>query len=118
MKVLLALAMAVAVLAGVLVILIGVAAVTTPSGPHSPDRAYAVCRQFVEKRLRAPRTAEFPSFYERDAVSVTSYEGGEYRVQAYVDAQNGFGAMIRTHFTCEVKHVRDNTYELQALDMK
>jgi hypothetical protein len=39
---------------------------------------------------------------------------GRYVVTAYVDAQNGFGAMIRTPFTCTAR-VDDAGWTLEAV---
>lgn len=59
------------------------------------------CSEFVISRLKAPKTAEVSNYYrDRDLGSLTgSYLGG-YRWNGYVDAENSFGANIRTNFTC------------------
>jgi hypothetical protein len=85
-----------------------------PRIEHSRSGAYSVCRQFVTERLRAPKTAEFPSFTEADK-DITAYTDGEYRVSSYVDSQNAFGALIRTTYVCEVKHVSGASYTLQTI---
>ncbi len=57
------------------------------------------CRSYVESTLKSPSTAEFPFTTDFTAVG----EGkGPYIVNGWVDAQNSFGAMLRTHFTCEL----------------
>lgn len=81
---------------------------------HEAVEAYVVCQQFVEDRLKAPSTAEFGGPYSQ----VTAHNGGgRYTVDTYVDAQNSFGAMIRTDFTCVVQHKSGDTYTLVSLDM-
>lgn len=70
---------------------------------HSPDDAYVMAQNFVEDRLRSPSTADFPSSSQ---ARITHLGGGSYRVAAWVDSQNGFGAMVRTKFTCEL-HTND-----------
>ena len=42
---------------------------------------------------------------------------GRYKVSTYVDAQNSFGAMIRTDFICEVTHTSGDSYHLESLVM-
>ena len=80
---------------------------------HEPVEAYTVCQQFVEDSLKAPSTAEFGGPYSR----VTTHNGGgEYTVRTYVDAENGFGAMIRNDFTCVVQHSSGDRYRLISLD--
>jgi hypothetical protein len=58
------------------------------------------CEEFVKNRLKAPSTADFP-FLDRTVIP----EGANtYIVRSYVDAQNGFGAMIRSDFRCEIRY--------------
>lgn len=52
------------------------------------------CRQYIEPRLKAPSTAKFQNYNE------FSWHNGN--VSGYVDAQNSFGAQIRTTFTCHM----------------
>lgn len=82
----------------------------TPT-PAAPDRvgAFLVCKQFVTERLRAPTTAKFPNSSDA-AVNLVS--GGEWTVASHVDSQNGFGAMIRSSFTCTVKPVEGDKWRL------
>ena len=61
--------------------------------------AEVTARQFVLKRLKAPSTAKFveeSSMLPRD---------GTWLVVGAVDSQNSFGAMLRTQYTCGVRHV-------------
>lgn len=68
------------------------------SEPDAPDEygARDVCEQFVEKRLKAPATAEFEN-------TATTQAGDEWTVEGDVDAENGFGALIRNHYVCTVR---------------
>jgi hypothetical protein len=59
-----------------------------------------VCKEYVKEHLKAPSTADFQSFWERDVQDLGNWR---YRVSSHVDAQNSFGAQIRTTFTCEVQ---------------
>lgn len=59
------------------------------------------CRRLVEANLRAPATADFPTFDY-----TTIYKGRHrYAIRSYVDSQNGFGAMIRTWWFCDLQLV-------------
>lgn len=69
------------------------------SGP-SEIGAYTASQYFVKQKLRAPGSADFPIYQEG---MVSKLNGGRYRVNAYVDSQNGFGAQIRSHYKCEVR---------------
>jgi hypothetical protein len=57
------------------------------------------CEKAVRSRLKAPRSADFPGVF--DSVSEPTKEGdGSYSWRSWVDAQNSFGAKLRTHFQC------------------
>lgn len=51
----------------------------------------------VKKILKAPKTAEFCSFTDYQF----SIENGVGSIAGYVDAQNSFGAMIRTYYSAQ-----------------
>jgi len=63
--------------------------------------AWVMAKEFVKDRLKAPRTAKWP-WASTDQL-VTYLGNREYLVDAYVDAQNSFGALIRTYFTCRLR---------------
>lgn len=65
-------------------------------GDKNEIMAFVMSQEFVKRRLRAPATAEFPRITD-----VTSRAIGDCKFQiiAYVDAQNGFGALIRSRYT-------------------
>jgi hypothetical protein len=66
-------------------------------------REFQVCRdaqERVEMMLKAPGTADFPSCVWHQ--SQARYAGdGHYNFSSYVDAQNSFGARIRTYYDGE-----------------
>lgn len=75
--------------------------------PGSSDiGAWIDCRSFVTKNLKAPSTAEFP-LSNADGVRITRLASGRWLVVGFVDAQNGFGAMLRHDFTCEMTYSGD-----------
>lgn len=59
---------------------------------------WALAQQAVKNELKAPSTAKFPASYGSDGVSFGK-SGDLYYVSAWVDAENGFGATLRTNFT-------------------
>ncbi len=62
----------------------------------SPTMAYVTAKSNVELRLRAPSTAEFGSYGDS---RVARLDGGcKFLVVGYVDAQNGFGVMLRNTY--------------------
>lgn len=83
------------------------------SGPeHSEVGAWNACETFVERRLKAPATADFPCCYDD---FVTHEGGGIYRAESYVDAENAFGAEIRNDFTCTVEYRSGGSWRLQDI---
>lgn len=81
----------------------------TGSDSISSDKvgAWVMAQQFVTDKLIAPSTASYGGLFSgdyQDPYSIVTYlGGGKYRVRAWVDSQNSFGAQIRTRFTCELE---------------
>ncbi len=75
-------------------------------GSDEPDDfdAYKACENWVSERLRAPSTADFSGVARSE---ITKTDIG-YDVTGYVDSQNGFGAQIRSDFTCEMRLTADS----------
>lgn len=71
--------------------------------------AYYMSREFVKKQLKAPATADFPR-YTDPAVEAHHRGKGVFLVKGYVDAQNAFGANLRTRYLCELKDNGDKTW--------
>lgn len=79
--------------------------------------AYDASKEAVTERLRAPATAKFPDLLWDDGARVTPMPGCQFLVVSYVDAQNGFGATIRSHYTARLETTPDGrTYRLLSLD--
>ncbi len=68
------------------------------TGGFSNDRKDAwVCAQAVVlDELKFPDTADFCSY---TSANITNTGGNGYTIKGYVDAENGLGATVRTHFT-------------------
>lgn len=64
--------------------------------------AQAVCQDWVEDQLKSPTSAKFSGV-------ATTAAGGQYEITGQVDAENGFGATVRTPWTCSVRY--DTTSE-------
>lgn len=81
---------------------------STDGSGHSPAMAFEMCKGFVKNQLKAPSTATFRNFYQEDGeVRVAGSGAGPYTVRSTVDSQNGFGAEIRSNFTCTVTATGD-----------
>jgi len=68
------------------------------------EAIYGACAQFVTATLETPATAKFPGDSEKDTTIKTSVVEQQelYQVWSYVDAQNKFGAVVRTRFLCHM----------------
>jgi hypothetical protein len=100
------------------VLAIGVCVMLTPDSPPNPeddaiDQSRVVCQQAIRATLKAPATAKLPHISRGDVARVAG-EPDLRRILTYADAQNSFGAMIRTHFKCDTKKV-GNRWVVQDL---
>jgi len=89
------------------VVVIGLSDSDNESTGASPSRASIICEDIIESRLVAPSTAKFASYYEQQIWTLGKNSGtyeNAYRVRGYVDAQNSFGALIRTYYTCDISY--------------
>jgi hypothetical protein len=69
------------------------------------DLAAAVCKNAAMNVLKSPSTARFldDSTYKEDLGK------GRSEIQLHVDAQNSFGAMMRTTIDCKTANVKGQT---------
>lgn len=84
---------------------VGVMIASMKGGDRAPNGydAEIACEKFVKDRLKAPSTAKFSNVQHTGG-------GGRWTVTGAVDAQNSFGAMIRSNFTCSVRLDGDTWY--------
>lgn len=68
---------------------------TTNTARHSDEDAFYCATLIVEDYLKAPSTAKFCKLSD---ATVTHLGKGEYMVTGWVDAENSYGAMIRSDF--------------------
>lgn len=67
--------------------------------------AWVMAQSFVEDRLKSPSTAKFPQHSDETVVPLGN---GQFLVSGYVDAQNSFGATVRSDFTCTLQQNGEN----------
>ncbi len=87
----------------------------------TPDKieAWVMAQQFVKDGLRSPGSADFGGVfgdYQDPDDVVTDLGSGKFRIRAWVDAQNAFGAEIRTRFLCELEYVGNDRWQLTSLE--
>ncbi len=78
--------------------------VAMPKGPTLEEKktsAKYVAQQCVERELKSPKSAEFP--YEKEAYSILHLNGDTFMVTSYVDAQNSYGALLRSNYVSVVR---------------
>lgn len=63
--------------------------------------AYLNSKNFIINSLKSPSTAELPHYTE---VSIINGESCTFRINGYVDAQNSFGATIRSKYNMTVQY--------------
>ena len=63
--------------------------------------AFYASKEFVEKRLISPSSADFPM---REEAVVTPLSIDKWLIVSYVDSQNAFGAQIRKYYACKLKY--------------
>lgn len=94
---------------------------STTSWKDEPDKiaAHTMIQGFVEDRLKAPSTAEFPSAWDYDYDENIDYEGNQtYYIESYVDSENSFGGTVRTEFTARIKQVSEDEWRLLELNLE
>jgi len=74
------------------------------TGGCTKPAAYAAAQDAVKRRLKAPATAVFPAIapgpgHSNTQVIIARKADCTFGVSAHVDAQNGFGALIRSRFS-------------------
>lgn len=75
------------------------------------DDYYFACtaaEKEVKKRLKSPSSAKFPVCSEMDITNL----GDIWTINSYVDADNSFGATIKTDFTVEIRLLGNDLYSV------
>ena len=73
----------------------------------SDNRARYLCHDRIKQQLKSPSTAKFEGLF--DFIAVQSADHKDWMISGHVDAQNAFGAKLRTNWTCTVTPIdKDN----------
>lgn len=64
----------------------------------------ATAKEAVLDHLKAPATAEFPA-YSQVTIARVSADSCRYIVRSYVDAQNSFGAQVRSDWLVDIEYL-------------
>ena len=80
--------------------------------------AYNITEDWVKQRLKAPSTAEFPGIFDGKADHIQRLDDNKYRIHSWVDAQNAFGAQIRTHWEAVVQQTGEYDWKLFSLKIE
>mgnify|MGYP003591150311 CR=1 FL=1 len=75
--------------------------------------ALLICQDRVKDRLKSPTSAEFASHRDSKVLKPSS-DKQRYSVLSHVDAQNSFGAKIRSRFICEIEWEGQKKSQLYA----
>lgn len=89
---------------------------TSNSASNNKLLAYDYAEDFVKKQLKSPSTANFPGVSEENKQTI-DLGGGKYQINSWVDSQNGFGATIRTNFSCLII-IKGDTIRCEDLILK
>jgi hypothetical protein len=71
--------------------------------------AFVQSQTSVRRRLRAPSTASFP-YASSEGVRIENVSECQWRVSAYVDAENAFGGTIRTPYEVTIRRQPDGWF--------
>lgn len=84
------------------------------SGSLKEDKtsAWIFAKNAVKEKLKAPSTAKFPWY---DDSYVTVLDDGRYLVKAYLDAENSYGAKIRSNFSVKIRITGEYSYTYSEL---
>lgn len=102
-----------------MLVMLGLAAGSIDSDPatdsSSIDGAWISGQDFAKAHLKSPSSAKFGKLFEQSAVhNVEDLGDGRYRVEAFVDAQNEFGAMVRVNFVCDLAYTGNGYYRCES----
>lgn len=83
----------------VAIVAVGLFFALRPAPADARQNLINACREAVKTKMKAPATAQWPG-----GERVTTEQGSNTTVDGQVDAQNGFGALIRSPFRCRATH--------------
>ena len=101
---------AVSLVLAIVVMLVAVFAYKAHANASSPaHEATVTCERAVLAQLKSPATAHFGG-------ASASPEADSWIVTGYVDSQNGFGAVLRSNWTCPTTYT-GGTWTLGQVDV-
>lgn len=77
--------------------------------------AYNATKDYVVNSLKSPSTAKFPGYSDAGLKVLRKINTQQYVITGYVDAQNSFGATVRTRFTATVEQTAYRKWKLLSL---
>ncbi len=80
---------------------------STPNEQQIKDGAYYTAKNIVLQTLKAPSTATFPEF----SYTFNSMGENKYNIVSYVDAQNSFGAKLRSNWIMVMQYKGGQPYD-------
>lgn len=86
--------------------------------PSDSDRIFAwvTATHEVEQRLKSPSTAKFP--FSEEGQDIKEPSPGTFVVNSYVDAENSYGAMMRSNFSVTIKRLSGDNYTVENLSIQ
>lgn len=121
----------VAMMAAVLGLFVMCSSLMRPTKPLTPaeqakkhadaqiNEAWRSAKWAVKHSLRSPSTADFGSIFgdsfQNPFRCVSRLKNNKYEVNGWVDAQNGFGATVRTRFTVVLKTTEDGLMPISVI---
>lgn len=94
---------------------LGVLAATMMNNPQDRSTLITECENAVLKNLKAPATAHFAWAGDQKVDDRGSWR---YAISSYVDAENSFGAKIRTEYKCELTCVDIGRCDVDSLSLR
>jgi hypothetical protein len=79
---------------------------------YSQSDAWIYSQSFIKDRLKAPSTASFGKLGES---TILRMDDTTFSVKSFVDSQNGFGAMIRSKYTCIITFHSNSTVSAEDI---
>ncbi len=90
----------------------------TTQAKDNSTMAYIMFKKKVRSNLVSPSSAKFAGGWGGAQKHVRYLGNQKYSINAYVDSQNGFGAMIRTYFSGTIEQLSDDAWRTTSLEIR
>jgi uncharacterized membrane protein YvbJ len=113
-------AMVFAVIAGIILAIVVITVINSnqPKKELSQrELLIAASQMAVEKSLKSPSSAKFPPSDDKSYQIVQTKAKNVYNIEGYVDAQNSFGAAMRSRYIAKIEYFPD-IEQYKALSVK